>query len=69
MPLLVALLRESVLVQGLITFALVATTCYLWATGQKVPNELWTANTIVMGFFFGAKSQQAVANLRQRKEG
>lgn len=59
------LLRESVLTQGLITASLVLTTCYLWATGETVPNELWTADTIVLGFFFGAKVQQTASNLIQ----
>ena len=69
MPTLVSLLRESVLTQGLITFALVITTCYLWGTGQPVPNELWTANTIVIGFFFGSKAQQKANSIVQSKGG
>jgi len=52
------LLSQSVIVQGFITALFVGTTCYLWATGQPVPQELWTANTVVLGFFFGAKTQQ-----------
>jgi len=58
------LLRESVIVQGVITCAFVGTTCYLWATGQAVPQELWTANTVVIGFFFGAKTQQIASRRR-----
>lgn len=54
------LVKESVIIQGVITLGFVGTTCYLWATGQPVPQELWTANTIVLGFFFGAKVQQTV---------
>jgi len=54
------LLKESTLIQGLITLAFVGTACYLWATGQAVPQELWTANGVVLGFFFGAKTQQAL---------
>lgn len=64
----VRLLEKSVLVQGLITAAFVVTTCYLWATGQPVPDQLWTANTIVIGFFFGAKTQQSVTNFSQRNK-
>jgi hypothetical protein len=58
------LLRESVIVQGMITCAFVGTTCYLWATGRPVPQELWTANTVVLGFFFGAKTQQIASRRR-----
>ncbi len=68
MKVLVALLRESVLTQGLITSAFVLTTCYLWATGQEVPMQLWTADTIVIGFFFGSKTQQAARTI-QKLEG
>lgn len=56
-----SLLASSTIFQGLITVAFVATTCYLWVTGQDVPDQLWTADTIVIGFFFGAKSQQIVS--------
>jgi len=52
------MLKTSVIVQSLITLALVGTCCYLWATQQTVPDNLWTALSIVLGFFFGAKIQQ-----------
>lgn len=52
------LLRDSTIFQGVITLAFVGTTCYLWAVGRPVPQELWTANTVVLGFFFGSKTQQ-----------
>jgi len=52
------LVKESVIVQGIITLGLVGTTCYLWVTGQPVPDDLWTALSIVLGFFFGSKFQQ-----------
>lgn len=55
------LLANSTLVQGLITLAVVGVTCYLWATGQPVPDNLWTADGIIIGFFFGAKTQQLTA--------
>lgn len=67
MAAIISLLRESVLVQGGITLALVLTTCYLWATGQEVPDQLWTADTVVIGFFFGAKTQQVVNSYVQRR--
>ena len=55
-----SLFRESVILQGCITLAFVVTTCYLWVTGQAVPQELWTANTIVLAFFFGSKYQSVI---------
>lgn len=59
------LLKDSTLFQGFITLALVGTTCYLWIMGYEVPQELWTADTIVLGFFFGSKAQQMA--VRQRR--
>jgi len=55
------LLQESVIVQALITLALVITTCYLVATGQDVPELLSTAMMLVLGFYFGSKVQHAIA--------
>lgn len=54
------LLEQSVIFQGMITIALILTTCFLWITGREVPGELWTANTFVLAFFFGAKTQQTI---------
>jgi len=54
------LVKESTIVQGLITLGVVGVTCYLWAVGQPVPQELWTADGIILGFFFGAKATQIV---------
>ena len=54
------LLEQSVIFQGMITILLITTTCFLWITGRDVPGELWTANTFVLAFFFGAKTQQTI---------
>lgn len=54
------LMKESTIVQGLITLGVVGVTCYLWAVGQPVPQELWTADGIILGFFFGAKATQVI---------
>jgi hypothetical protein len=69
MAVLASLLRESVLVQGAITMALVVTTCYLWMTGQDVPDRLWTADTIVLGVFFGAKAQHLATRMSTYRKG
>lgn len=58
------LLERSTIFQGAITFMLVITTCYLWITGKPVPEQLWFANTVVIGFFFGSKSRQDLGQLR-----
>ena len=59
------LFQESVIVQALITLALVITTCYLVATGQDVPELLSTALMLVLGFYFGSKVQQQIHRLRK----
>jgi len=55
------LVKSSTIVQGGVTFLLVGTCCYLYATGQDVPNSLVQLNGLAMGFFFGAKMQQATS--------
>lgn len=59
------LFQESVIVQALITLALVATFCYMLATGQTVPELLSTAMMLVLGFYFGSKTQQAITKYRK----
>lgn len=56
------LVKDSTIVQGAITLGVVGVTCYLWGTGQPVPQELWTANGIILGFFFGSKTAHVVRN-------
>lgn len=51
-------IKSSVIVQGLVTLAFVGTSCYLYATGQPVPDTLLQLDGVVVGFFFGAKVQQ-----------
>jgi len=52
--------RESIIVQSIITVAVVLTVLYLYATGQEVPIGLGQLGTLVMGFWFGTKSQYVV---------
>lgn len=54
------LLAKSTIFQGLITLLLLVTMCYLWATGQEVPDGLIQSSTLVLGFFFGAKVQNQI---------
>lgn len=55
---LVDLMAQSTLVQALVTTALIATCCYLWAMGRPVPDDLLVLTGSVMGFWFGTKVQQ-----------
>lgn len=54
------LVKDSTIAQGAITLGVFGVTCYLWATGQPIPDNLWTADSLILGFFFGAKVQQAI---------
>ncbi len=55
-----ALLRESVLVQASVTLILVGALVYLYITGAVVPDDLVSLTLLVVGFWFGSKSQAAV---------
>lgn len=54
------LLKESVIMQGTITLALLGTCIYMWATGQPVPEELSGMTLLAVGFFFGSKYQNTL---------
>jgi len=51
------LLRESVLVQALVTFLFGSVICYLAVTGKPIPEMLTTAFMVIIGFYFGQKVQ------------
>lgn len=52
------LVKESVIVQGVVTVAFTATLCYLYVMGQEVPSTLIQFAGVAVGYFFGAKQQQ-----------
>jgi hypothetical protein len=52
-----SLVKESVIVQGIMTLMLVGTICYLCVAGREVPILLTNLVLIVVGFYFGAKSK------------
>lgn len=63
------LLEESVIVQAVITLALVIAVIYLVCTGQPVPELLSSALWVVLGYYFGSKVQQQIsATARRAKE-
>lgn len=51
------LLKESVIVQGIITVMFGSVISYLYVHGQPIPSELQALFGIIIGFYFGAKSQ------------
>lgn len=55
------LLKESVIVQGILTLMVVGACVYLWITNQPIPPDLASITLLVVGFYFGAKVQN-IAN-------
>jgi len=53
---LMSLLRESILVQAIITLVSLSTLMYMFATGKPVPPELLAIVMTVTGFYFGQRS-------------
>lgn len=58
------LLRESVILQGILTLAFVGVWLYLIAAGQNVPDALNNMVGLVVGFYFGGKIQLAINRTR-----
>lgn len=60
------LMEESVIVQGIVTVFLLGVVGYLVCTGQPVPDNLNSALMLVLGFYFGSKSQQSITKTVKR---
>lgn len=54
------LLRESVLVQSLVTLMLIGAVVYMYTSGREVPADLVNISLLVLGFWFGSKSVMPV---------
>ena len=65
---LLDLLAQSVLISGLVALLMTGVACYLWATGQTVPEQLFILLGTVIGFFFGAKQGTAVTDKRHSQQ-
>lgn len=57
---LLDMIRESVIVQGIITIIVVMTLCYMVATNQVIPPYFTDIASIIIGFYFGAKIQNLI---------
>ena len=57
------LLEKSTLVSGVIAVGIVAAIIYLACTSQPIPDILGNSALIIIGFFFGAKTQATGASL------
>lgn len=54
------LVRESVIMQSIVTLTLVITLCVMFATERPVPDLLAQTTLLVIGFWFGSKTQLAL---------
>ncbi len=55
------LFAESVILQGILAIMFGGTICYMYLVQIPVPQELVGLLGIIIGFFFGAKTQMAAA--------
>ena len=55
-----SLFKESVIIQAIVALVLLTTICYMYATKQEVPGELINFFAVVLGFYFGSKTQAAI---------
>jgi len=53
------LLKESVIVQSIVTLALIITIIVLVLTNREVPDVMVNLTTLVIGYWFGTKVQHA----------
>jgi len=53
------LLRESVIMQGTLALVMVGVICYLYLTGQDVPDPLVNFVALILGYYFGSKTTMA----------
>ena len=54
------LFKDSYIVQAVIALVLVVTIVYLYVTHQDVPEALINFVALILGFYFGSKSQQTL---------
>jgi len=55
-----ALVRESIICQGVLTLAYAGVCLYLAVTGREIPEEISQGLWVILGFWFGTKVQHSV---------
>lgn len=58
---LLELMKQNLLIQGLIVLTLVGIVGYLYVNQIEVPIELVNVISIIIGFYFGGKAQQKIS--------
>ncbi|RLI86444.1 MAG: hypothetical protein DRP01_04220 [Archaeoglobales archaeon] len=54
------LFEKSIIVQGSVTFIVVATACYLFVTTGDIPEALSQILGLILGFWFGTYTQKQI---------
>lgn len=57
---LIELLKQSTLLQAILTIVLLGVISYLIVIEHPVPDVLTNAFLLILGYYFGTKSQQAI---------
>jgi len=58
------LLKDSIIIQSLVTLILTVAITYMYVTGMMVPDTLVNLLMIVVGYWFGSKTQLYLAKMR-----
>lgn len=56
---------DGSVLQAILTLLVWGTICYLYITGQAVPDTLLSAGSIILGFYFHSVAQQAITRTRE----
>jgi len=62
------LFAQSIILQSLLTVGFGFGALYLWVSGQSVPEELLQGLWVILGFWFGSKSQHAAQVLADKQK-
>lgn len=62
------LMAESVIVQSLLALIFSVAVLVMVIMGKDVPNEIWGLLGIIIGWYFGTKSQQTITTYLKSKE-
>jgi hypothetical protein len=60
------LFAESVVIQAAMALILLGVISYLYVVGQEVPDTLVNAFMIILGFYFGGKTQLSAIRRREK---
>lgn len=59
---LAQLLRESVLIQAIVTLILTVGMVYMYMVGKTIPQDFLNLQLLIIGFWFGSKSEARIRN-------